>query len=433
MAHDVFISHSSKDKAIADAICASLEANGIRCWIAPRDIKSGQQWPEAIANAIESSRIMVLIFSSNSNNSNDVANELILAVESKNVIIPFKIDDIAPTGIMQYYLIGTHWLDAMNPPIEKQISKLANTVAGLLKEQTTVPSKKNQESESKQISRFEETDPEPISDFVEKRISEDKDGKMLLQNVNNSFTFKSKRTRLIISLACALIVLAVGVYVYQTEFIRAEKDTIQWFDMKYSGELKESQPHGQGEWHHPDGDHYVGEFRDGMEHGYGKMIYSTGAVYEGEWAYGWPHGSGTYSEVGELEYEGDWYEGLPHGHGTAIYFDSESYTGEWKDGLFDGYGTYYWPTGEIYEGEWKEGLEHGEGTLTYPDGEKYFGEWKWGLPHGWGTWSYPDGEKYVGEWEDGQMHGYGTWTGADGTSLEGEWKKGEFIGEGSQY
>jgi len=41
MAHDAFISHSSKDKTIADATCAYLEASKIRCWVAPRDIRPG--------------------------------------------------------------------------------------------------------------------------------------------------------------------------------------------------------------------------------------------------------------------------------------------------------------------------------------------------------------------------------------------------------
>ena len=31
MAHDVFISYSKKDKAVADAICARLEQDGVRC------------------------------------------------------------------------------------------------------------------------------------------------------------------------------------------------------------------------------------------------------------------------------------------------------------------------------------------------------------------------------------------------------------------
>ncbi len=132
MAREVFISHSSKDKSIADAVCASIEAAGIRCWIAPRDIRSGELWAEAIVEAIQSSRIMVLIFSSNSNNSGDVAKELTVAVNSGVIVVPFKIDDIMPDGVMRYYLSDTHWLDAMNPPTEEQIQKLVDTVRSII-------------------------------------------------------------------------------------------------------------------------------------------------------------------------------------------------------------------------------------------------------------------------------------------------------------
>ncbi len=133
MAHEVFISHSSKDKAAADAVCAGLESAGIRCWIAPRDIRSGERWADAIVKAIQSSRLMVLIFSSNSNNSKDVAKELTVAVNAGVIVIPFKIDDIMPAGIMEYYLSDTHWLDAMNPPTQKQIGKLIETAGAVLR------------------------------------------------------------------------------------------------------------------------------------------------------------------------------------------------------------------------------------------------------------------------------------------------------------
>ena len=82
MTHEVFISYSTKDKPIADGICANLEAKGVRCWIAPRDIAPGEDWPTAITRAISVSRIMVLVFSSNSNSSEDVGRELILAANS---------------------------------------------------------------------------------------------------------------------------------------------------------------------------------------------------------------------------------------------------------------------------------------------------------------------------------------------------------------
>ena len=59
MAHDVFISYSSRDKAVADAVCATLEGRKIRCWIAPRDIPPGQAWPSALTKAVSESKVFV--------------------------------------------------------------------------------------------------------------------------------------------------------------------------------------------------------------------------------------------------------------------------------------------------------------------------------------------------------------------------------------
>jgi len=132
MAHDVFISYSSKDKPIADAICAHLEATGIRCWIAPRDIAAGEDWPTSIAQAISQSQALVLVFSASSNTSEDVSRELYLAANHKLVIIPFKIENVEPEPGKQYYLARTHWLDALNPPTWEQIQSLVDCVKTLV-------------------------------------------------------------------------------------------------------------------------------------------------------------------------------------------------------------------------------------------------------------------------------------------------------------
>src|SRR5690242_9011101 len=128
MAHDIFISHSNKDKPVADAICANLESAGLRCWIAPRDVAPGENWPTAIANAISHSSVMVLIFSAHSNSSDEVSRELHLAANSKVVIIPFKIENVELEPGKRYYLGPTHWLDAMNPPTQAQINQLIERV-----------------------------------------------------------------------------------------------------------------------------------------------------------------------------------------------------------------------------------------------------------------------------------------------------------------
>jgi hypothetical protein len=132
MAHDVFISYSSKDKPVADAICANLEGAGVRCWIAPRDIAPGEDWPTAISMALSQSRIMVLIFSTNANSSDQISRELSLAADYKLVIIPFKIDNVIPEPGKQYFLSRTHWLDAMNPPTQEQINSLVSRVSTIL-------------------------------------------------------------------------------------------------------------------------------------------------------------------------------------------------------------------------------------------------------------------------------------------------------------
>jgi formylglycine-generating enzyme required for sulfatase activity len=128
MAHDVFVSYSNKDKPVADAVIAGLENKGIRCWVAPRDITPGSSWGQAIINAIESSRFMVIILSGNSNRSKQVVREVERAVANDVIIIPFRIENIDPTGAMAYFLSSEHWLDALTPPLEQHIEKLGSTI-----------------------------------------------------------------------------------------------------------------------------------------------------------------------------------------------------------------------------------------------------------------------------------------------------------------
>jgi hypothetical protein len=128
MAHEVFVSYSNKDKPVADAVVTGLESEGIRCWFAPRDVTPGTSWGQAIVDAIEASSIMVIILSENSNNSRQVSREVERAVADDVIIIPFRIENITPTGAMAYFLSSEHWLDALTPPLEKHIKKLVSTV-----------------------------------------------------------------------------------------------------------------------------------------------------------------------------------------------------------------------------------------------------------------------------------------------------------------
>ena len=133
MAHDVFISYSSNDKAVADAVCAGLEAARVRCWVAPRDVPPGAEWAASIVDALKSSRVMVLVYSRNSHKSEQVHRELTVAADAGVVIVPLKIDDTTLDGLMEYYLANKHWLDAVNPPTEQQVAGLVETVSQVVR------------------------------------------------------------------------------------------------------------------------------------------------------------------------------------------------------------------------------------------------------------------------------------------------------------
>jgi hypothetical protein len=132
MAHDVFISYSSKDKPTADAVCAILEADCIRCWIAPRDVAHGKDWGESIIEAINGSRVMVLVLSSSANTSPQIIREVERAVSKSIPVIPLRIEDIKPTASLEYFLSTPHWLDAFSPPLERHLRYLAQVVQKIL-------------------------------------------------------------------------------------------------------------------------------------------------------------------------------------------------------------------------------------------------------------------------------------------------------------
>ena len=129
----VFISHSSADKPIADAICHHLEAQGLRCWIAPRDIKS-TDWAGSIMDGLHKSQVFVIIVSHNSINSGEVTKEVTEATRCCDYLVPFKVDQEELSDRLRYHLGPCHWLDAVTPPLEKRIEELTQRILHLSEE-----------------------------------------------------------------------------------------------------------------------------------------------------------------------------------------------------------------------------------------------------------------------------------------------------------
>ena len=132
MPHDVFVSYASDDKPTADAVCATLENRGIRCWIAPRDILPSMDWGGAIVDAISASRVMVVVYSAKANDSPQIKREVERAVNRGLAVIPFRIEDVPMSKTLEFFMSMPHWLDALTPPLQSHLDRLADTTGVIL-------------------------------------------------------------------------------------------------------------------------------------------------------------------------------------------------------------------------------------------------------------------------------------------------------------
>ena len=108
----IFISYASVQQAVAEKVCAFLEAGGKTCWIAPRDIPAGSNYGEEIIKGIEGCDAFILVFDGAANESQHVLREVERAVSKKLPVFVYRLDDTVPSKAMEYFLLSIQWLDA---------------------------------------------------------------------------------------------------------------------------------------------------------------------------------------------------------------------------------------------------------------------------------------------------------------------------------
>jgi len=132
MGQQVFISYSSADKATAERICGALEDAGIPCWIAPRNIEPGTDYPTALVEAIRSVRVLVLILTESAAASPNIVSEVGHAFSGRKRIIPFRISQKAVPEDLEYFLSITQRLDAPDGCTEQNLKRLIEATRAAL-------------------------------------------------------------------------------------------------------------------------------------------------------------------------------------------------------------------------------------------------------------------------------------------------------------
>ncbi|MDE5803824.1 MAG: toll/interleukin-1 receptor domain-containing protein [Lachnospiraceae bacterium] len=129
----IFISHSSKNAAAATEICRLLEERGTKCFIAPRDIRTGREYAEEIVNGLDASSAVILLMSKEANHSPHVLREVERAVSKSIPILVYKLEEVALSKSMEYFLMTHQWVGLQDKDSYERILSFAAD----LQQQTT--------------------------------------------------------------------------------------------------------------------------------------------------------------------------------------------------------------------------------------------------------------------------------------------------------
>lgn len=130
--HEVFVSYSKKDQAVADAVVSALEQAGFRCWVASRSLQGGESWAGSIVDAIQKARVLVVIYSSHTNRSPHVFREIERAVNHGLGIVQYRIENAPMSGDLEYFLSCLQWIDAGEGQHSKKLPELTNVVGTVM-------------------------------------------------------------------------------------------------------------------------------------------------------------------------------------------------------------------------------------------------------------------------------------------------------------
>ena len=127
-----FISYASADSSIANAVCSTLEREGVKCWIAPRDVTPGELYAANIVHAIDTTRVVVLVLSQHAADSAHVLREVERASSKRHPILSFRIDKAPLPDGLGYFLNTSQWLDASATGVDRALPRLVDAAKGAL-------------------------------------------------------------------------------------------------------------------------------------------------------------------------------------------------------------------------------------------------------------------------------------------------------------
>src|ERR1700735_1205650 len=135
----VFVSYASQDAAVVSLVVEALERQGLKCWVAPRDVIAGEFYGDAIVRAIDAAQGLVLLLSKSAAASPHILREVERASSKGHPVISLRIDRAPLPAGLEYFLNTSQWLDASDGEIARLMAKLIVAVRAAIQAPVVTP------------------------------------------------------------------------------------------------------------------------------------------------------------------------------------------------------------------------------------------------------------------------------------------------------
>lgn len=128
---DVFISYCSEDNQLARRLRNGLVHRGLACWLDTEQLKPGEDWTRALRQAIDESRLCILVLGRHAEDKPWVSKEWALVQasawdRSDLAVVPVLLDDVdAPAFLRKWQSLRC---DRRPADVERVCSQIAKTI-----------------------------------------------------------------------------------------------------------------------------------------------------------------------------------------------------------------------------------------------------------------------------------------------------------------
>jgi hypothetical protein len=127
---DVFISYSSVDHESAQTLVNHLEQSGLKCWVAPRNIRSDQDYVSEVSRGLQRARVLVALISEHSQKSRHLLAEVKHATSQNKPTYFVRLEPVDIDDPLAALLSTTLSFSAFEDSLAPYWTYLANSIRG---------------------------------------------------------------------------------------------------------------------------------------------------------------------------------------------------------------------------------------------------------------------------------------------------------------